>query len=99
LALMVAATSAATQVEETPMAKLALGPIGVVVGRPGDADVFLEAATVLEELGYATIWLAGPSINGLEQVRNLVAATRNVQIAGGIISVDRFDAAPSRCRR
>jgi probable F420-dependent oxidoreductase len=75
------------------MAKLALGPIGVVVGRPGDEDVFLDAATVLEELGYATIWLAGPSITGLEQVRNLVAATRNVQIAGGIISVDRFDAA------
>lgn len=75
------------------MAKLALGPIGVVVGRPGDDDVFLDAATVLEELGYATIWLAGPSISGFEQVRNAVAATRNVRIAGGVISVDQFDAA------
>jgi probable F420-dependent oxidoreductase len=75
------------------VAKLALGPIGAVVGRPGDGDVFLDAATVLEELGYATIWLAGPSINGFEQIRNVVAATRNVQIAGGIISVDQFGAA------
>jgi probable F420-dependent oxidoreductase len=75
------------------MARLALGPIGVVVGRPGDPDVFLEAATVLEGLGYATIWLAGPSINGVEQVRDVVAATHSVQVAGGIISVDRFDAA------
>jgi probable F420-dependent oxidoreductase len=75
------------------MAKLALGPIGVVVGRPGDGDVFLDAASVLEEQGYATIWLAGPSINGFEQIRNVVAATSDVQIAGGVISVDRFDAA------
>jgi probable F420-dependent oxidoreductase len=75
------------------MAKLALGPVGVVVGRPGDGDVFLDAATVLEELGFATIWLAGPSITGVEQLRKVVAATRNVPIAGGIISVDRFDAA------
>jgi alkanesulfonate monooxygenase SsuD/methylene tetrahydromethanopterin reductase-like flavin-dependent oxidoreductase (luciferase family) len=75
------------------MAKLAFGPIGVVVGRPGDEDVFLDAATVLEALGYATIWLAGPSISGFEQVRNIVAATRNVPIAGGVISADEFDAA------
>jgi probable F420-dependent oxidoreductase len=51
------------------------------------------AATGVEELGYATIWLPGPSISGFEQVRNVVAATRNLQIAGGVISVDRFDAA------
>jgi len=75
------------------MARPALGPIGVVVGRPGDGDIFLDAATLLEGLGYATIWLAGPSITGFEQVRSVVAATRNVQIAGGIISVDQFDAA------
>jgi probable F420-dependent oxidoreductase len=75
------------------MAELALGPIGVVVGRPGDGDVFLDATTVLEELGYATIWLAGPSITGFQQIRNVVAATRNVSIASGVISVDQFDAA------
>ena len=75
------------------MASLAVGPIGVVVGRPGDEDVFVDAATVLEDLGYATIWLAGPSISGFEQVRDVVAATRQVPIAGGVISVDQFDAA------
>lgn len=75
------------------MAKLALGSIGVVVGRPGDGDIFLDTATVLEELGYATIWLAGPSITGFEQFREVVAATRDPLIAGGVISVDRFDAA------
>jgi probable F420-dependent oxidoreductase len=48
---------------------------------------------VLEQLGYATIWPAGPSISGFEQVREVVAATRTVPIASGIISVDRFDAA------
>jgi probable F420-dependent oxidoreductase len=75
------------------MAKLALGPIGVIVGRPGDGDIFLDAATELAELGYSTIWLAGPSISGFEQVRNVVVATRNVQIASGVISVDQFDSA------
>jgi probable F420-dependent oxidoreductase len=75
------------------MAKLALGPVGVVVGRPGDGDVFLDAAPVLQELGYATVWLAGPSITGVEQVRKVVAATRTVRIAGGVISVDQFAAA------
>jgi hypothetical protein len=33
------------------MTELALGPIGVVVGRPGDADGCLDAAPMLEELG------------------------------------------------
>jgi probable F420-dependent oxidoreductase len=75
------------------MPKLALGRIGVVVGRPGDGDVFVDAATALEELGYATIWLAGPSISGFEQIRDVVAATHDVRIGGGIIPVDRFDAA------
>jgi hypothetical protein len=42
------------------MTKLELGSVGVVVGRPGDGDVFLAAATELAELGYSTIWLAGP---------------------------------------
>lgn len=72
------------------MTKLQLGAVGVVVGRPGDGDVFLAAATELAELGYSTIWLAGPQIQGLEQIGNLVGATRNIQVASGIISVDRF---------
>jgi len=89
---VIAATGAARRMEEMYMAKLVRGPVGVVVGRPGDADVFLDAASALEDLGYATIWLAGPSIDGFEQVRTVVAGTRAVQVAGGIISVDRFTA-------
>lgn len=75
------------------MTKLQLGSIGVIVGRPGDGDVFLAAAGELAELGYSTIWLAGPQIQNLGQIGNVVRATRNVQVASGIISVDRFDPA------
>jgi alkanesulfonate monooxygenase SsuD/methylene tetrahydromethanopterin reductase-like flavin-dependent oxidoreductase (luciferase family) len=75
------------------MTKLQLGPVGVVVGRPGDGDVFLAAAAELAELGYSTIWLAGPQIQHLDQIGNLVRATHDIQVASGIISVDRFDPA------
>jgi probable F420-dependent oxidoreductase len=75
------------------MTKLQLGPVGVVVGRPGDGDVFLAAATELAELGYSTIWLAGPQIQHLDQIGDVVRATRNIQVASGILSVDRFDPA------
>jgi probable F420-dependent oxidoreductase len=78
---------------EADMTKLQLGSIGVVVGRPGDGDVFVAAATELAELGYATIWLAGPQLQHLDQIGNVVAATRNVRVASGILSVDRFDPA------
>jgi probable F420-dependent oxidoreductase len=75
------------------MTKLELGSIGVVVGRPGDGDVFVAAATELAELGYSTIWLAGPQLQNLDQIGSVVAATRNVRVASGILSVDRFDPA------
>jgi probable F420-dependent oxidoreductase len=75
------------------MTKLQLGSIGVVVGRPGDGDVFVAAATELAKLGYSTIWLAGPQLQNLNQIGNVVAATRNVRVASGILSVDRFDPA------
>src|SRR5262245_39983173 len=75
------------------MTKLGLGSIGVVVGRPGDGDVFVAAATELAELGYSTIWLAGPQLQNLDQIGNVVAATPNIQVASGILSVDRFDPA------
>jgi probable F420-dependent oxidoreductase len=75
------------------MTKLQLGPVGVVVGRPGDGDVFLAAAPELAELGYSTIWLAGPQIQRLDQIGEVVRATRTIQVASGILSVDRFDPA------
>jgi alkanesulfonate monooxygenase SsuD/methylene tetrahydromethanopterin reductase-like flavin-dependent oxidoreductase (luciferase family) len=74
------------------MARLELGRVGIVVGRRGDGDTFAEAATLLEGLGYSTIWLAGPQIRTLRQVAWVMSATRTIQVATGIISVDRFDA-------
>jgi probable F420-dependent oxidoreductase len=73
------------------MSKLGMGTIGVTVGRPGDGDVLVDAATELAELGYSTIWLAGPQITSLDRIGKVVRATRGVKIASGIISVDRFD--------
>jgi probable F420-dependent oxidoreductase len=75
------------------MSKLDLGPIGVVVGNPGDRNVFLDAAAELADLGYSTIWLAGPQIESLEQIGSVLDVTRSVRIASGVISVDRFEAA------
>jgi probable F420-dependent oxidoreductase len=75
------------------MSKLDLGAVGVVVGSPGDADVFLEAAAALRALAYSTIWLAGPQIARLEAIGQVLDATRDVKVGTGIISVDQFDAA------
>ena len=72
------------------MTKLELGPVGVAVG-PGEGDVFLDAVAELAELGYSTIWLSGGSLKRLEQIGDVVRATRAIRIASGIISVDRFD--------
>jgi probable F420-dependent oxidoreductase len=74
------------------MTKLDLGPVGVQV-TPGDGQAFLAATGELEALGYATIWLSGGPMKSLDQIREVVAATRNVRVASGIISVDRFDRA------
>jgi probable F420-dependent oxidoreductase len=90
---LVAAVTCGGECGEADMTKLELGSIGVVVGRPGDGDVFVAAATELAELGYSTIWLAGPQLQNLDQIGNVVAATRNVLVASGILSVDRFDPA------
>jgi probable F420-dependent oxidoreductase len=77
---------------EAWMTKLGLGSIGVVVGSPGDGDVFVDAATELAELGYSTIWLAGPQIQSLDQIGDVVHLTPTARIATGVISVDRFEA-------
>jgi probable F420-dependent oxidoreductase len=74
------------------MTKLELGRIGVQV-TPGDGAAFLDATRELEALGYATIWLSGGPMRSLDQIRDAVAATSDVQVGSGIISVDRFDRA------
>src|SRR5262245_41732602 len=75
------------------MTKLERGSIGVVVGRPGAADIVVPAAAELAGLGHATIWLPGRQLQNLDQIGNVVAATPNIQVATGILSVDRFDPA------
>ncbi len=74
------------------MTKLDLGRLGVTV-TPAEGGAFLDVVTELEELGYSTIWLAGGPLKSLAQISGAVEATRNVKVASGIISVDRFDAA------
>jgi probable F420-dependent oxidoreductase len=74
------------------MTNLGLGSMGVVVGSPGDGDVFIDAATELAELGYSTIWLAGPQIQALDQVGDVIRLAPTARVATGVISVDRFEA-------
>jgi probable F420-dependent oxidoreductase len=65
--------------------KVELGRIGVA-SSPGDPDAAIE----LENLGYSTIWLRGGQLESLDQIANVVRATRDVRVSTGIISVDRF---------
>jgi probable F420-dependent oxidoreductase len=69
--------------------ELELGPIGLALG-PGHGPAFSGALTKLAELGYSTIWLSGGQLQRLEQIADVVRATRDVRIASAIISVDRF---------
>lgn len=73
------------------MAKIDLGPIGVVV-RPGQGNAFVDAAVKVEELGYSTIWVPGGPLDNLGQVAEVVRATKQVRVATGIIPVVRFGA-------
>lgn len=76
-------------VSEARVAKIELGPIGVALS-PGDGDAFGAAVIELEELGYSTIWLTGGQLDNLGQIADVVRTTRQVRVATGIISVDRF---------
>ncbi len=71
------------------MTKLAFGPTGVAVQSviSDDHAAVVEAATELEDLGYATIWL-----NDLGLIAEVVRATRTVPVASGIVSVDAVPA-------
>ena len=72
------------------MSKIDLGSIGAVLS-PGERG-FVDTAVQLEELGYQTIWLSGGQMQGLNQIADVVRATRRARVASGIISVDRFGA-------
>jgi probable F420-dependent oxidoreductase len=67
-----------------------LGEIGVWSGtlRNGERTAVLAAAAELEELGYGTIWFPGGSHEGLaEHIHAMLARTRRVVVATGIVSI------------
>ncbi|MFE2937713.1 LLM class F420-dependent oxidoreductase [Streptomyces sp. NPDC059255] len=71
------------------------GPIGIWSSAlhrpaPGDAGGVAEAVAELDELGYGTIWVGGsPSV---EEAGTVVAATRRITVATGILSVWQHEA-------
>jgi probable F420-dependent oxidoreductase len=68
---------------------LELGRFGVVVN-PGRGEVFLGAVAELERLGYAAIWVTGGPLEDLQQLADVVGATRELPVGSAILSVDRF---------
>lgn len=60
---------------------------------PGDPDAVASAAVEVERLGYPTLWLPGGQGNNLAMVDRAARATRSIQVATGIISVDQVPAA------
>jgi probable F420-dependent oxidoreductase len=72
-----------------------LGPLGGAHSDLNSADTAAAAAlaTELEDLGYSTLWMAGAQGNNLPQIGNVIRATSRVDVASGILSVDRVPAA------
>ena len=73
------------------MPRIDVGRIGAVLS-PGE-DGFVETAVELEALGFTAIWLSGGPMTSLDQIADVVRATKTVKVATGIIAVDRFPAA------
>ncbi|GAB2915349.1 LLM class F420-dependent oxidoreductase [Streptomyces mayteni] len=75
---------------DIPSLKTALGPFGVWSGalksdEPGRRAEIADAAAELDELGYGAVWLGGSP--GVEQAVPLLAATRRITVATGILSI------------
>jgi probable F420-dependent oxidoreductase len=73
------------------MTKIDLGRIGAVVA-PNEGEDFVGHAVDLEGVGVSTIWVTGGPLAGLHRLAEIVRATERVQVASGIIAVDRFGA-------
>ena len=74
------------------MTNLDLGPIGIATGLDS-SPASLEAATVVEDLGYPTLWLNGGPLPGLSTVSHVVRATSLIRVATGILAIVKYDAA------
>jgi probable F420-dependent oxidoreductase len=68
------------------------GPLGATVSVRPDGAHRAEAAA-LEELGYATAWVAGGQLDTLDPLAEIAAATRSIGVGSGIIATEVFDAA------
>lgn len=69
--------------------------IGIALGPTGDGT-HLRQAPALDELGFASLWLAGGQIDRLDRVDELLAATRSARIATGIVPLGVYTAADVR---
>jgi probable F420-dependent oxidoreductase len=69
--------------------KIELGRIGAAIA-PETGKGLGDTAARLEDPGYATIWVTGGPMTTLDQIAEVVRATKQVRVASGIISVDRF---------
>ncbi|WP_410589167.1 TIGR03620 family F420-dependent LLM class oxidoreductase [Amycolatopsis sp. lyj-23] len=67
-----------------------LGPLGATHSA---LDTDTAVAVELEELGYDTLWLAGGQGNNLPRITEVVRGTSRIQVASGILSVDRVPSA------
>ncbi|WP_410640102.1 TIGR03620 family F420-dependent LLM class oxidoreductase [Amycolatopsis sp. lyj-346] len=67
-----------------------LGPLGATHTA---LDTETAVAVELEELGYATLWLAGGRGDNLPRITEVVRGTSRIQVASGILSVDRVPSA------
>ncbi|MDX3190199.1 TIGR03620 family F420-dependent LLM class oxidoreductase [Streptomyces sp. MN03-5084-2B] len=68
-----------------------LGPLGASHSTTDTAEpsAAVATATELEELGYATLWISGGQGNTLPRITELLHGTNRIQVASGILSVDR----------
>ncbi|MGW4523512.1 TIGR03620 family F420-dependent LLM class oxidoreductase [Amycolatopsis sp. NPDC004378] len=69
-----------------------LGPLGAT-HTALDTEAAVATAAELEELGYATLWLPGGQGNNLPRIAEVVRGTSRIQVASGILSVDRVPSA------
>jgi probable F420-dependent oxidoreductase len=60
--------------------------IGFALGAIGDGTA-VRQAPVLEELGFAALWISGGGLDRLDRVDELLAATSSARIATGIIAL------------
>jgi probable F420-dependent oxidoreductase len=74
------------------MPRIDLGPIGAVISPDPTPPASAAVAAEVEAAGFPTIWLAGSSLQSLEQITGAVAGTRSARVSTAILSVDRFGA-------